>query len=147
MKYFLAIILVIILFFSLSLFPEPKNQDGYKTTTVSIGNTQVRAEISDTDALRTLGLSGRTSLEEGTGMLFVFDSPGSHGIWMKGMNFSIDIVWADEEKIIYIEKNVSPTTFPKFFYPPLPAFFVLELPAGYSDLHDLKVGDFFRTGL
>ncbi len=147
MKYLVAVITIIVLFFVLAIFPEPKSQNEYKTTTVSIGDAQVNAQIADTDALRTLGLSGRKGLEEGQAMLFVFPSADKHGFWMKDMNFSLDIVWVDGGKIIFIEKSVSPTTFPHIFWPPSPTQFVLELPAGFVDAHGLSVGDFFSTGL
>lgn len=146
-KYFIAVLILIVLFFILGLLPEKKNINNYKTTIVSVGEMTVNAEIADTNTLRVLGLSGRESLEEGKGVLFVFPTAGLHGFWMKNMKFSIDIVWAESGKIIYIEKSVSPTTFPKIFTSTSPSRFVLELPAGFSDTHDLKVGDFFSTGL
>src|SRR3989344_4329125 len=60
---------------------------------IQVGETTVMAEVADTLALQTRGLSGRTSLGEGEGMLFIFDQEGTHGIWMKDMHFAIDIVW------------------------------------------------------
>jgi uncharacterized membrane protein (UPF0127 family) len=148
-KYLIAVLIIVVLFFILGFLPEPQQKTGnvYQTTTVSVGDAEVLAEISDTNVLRALGLSGRESLEDGKGMLFVFDSAGHHGFWMKNMKFSIDIVWADENKIVFIEESVSPTTFPKIFSPTIPARFALEVPAGFVSTHQLKVGDFFSTGL
>ncbi len=146
-KYLIAVLIIIVLFFILGLLPGKKDLNNYKTTAVSIGNTTINAEIADTNTTRTLGLSGRDSLEEGNGMLFVFPTADKHGFWMKNMKFSIDIVWADENKIIFIEKSVSPTTFPKIFSPLQPSRFTLELPAGFCDTHNIQVGDFFSAGL
>ena len=42
------------------------------------------------------GLSGRESLEEGCGMLFIFPSLKKQSMWMPDMAFSLDIVWLDE---------------------------------------------------
>ena len=63
---------------------------------VRIGETRIIAHVSDTLETRGLGLSGRISLEEGRGMLFVFDTPGRYGFWMKDMNLSIDIIYISD---------------------------------------------------
>lgn len=118
-----------------------------RTETVLLNNLPIKAFVADTEAERVQGLSGRNDLNEGEGMLFVFDEPNKYGIWMKNMNFPIDIVWAEDGKIIYIEKSVSPTSYPKVFYPPSSVRFVLELSAGFCDTHNLKVGDSFSQGL
>jgi uncharacterized protein len=48
----------------------------------------------------------------------VFDREGYQGFWMKEMNFPIDIVWLNKDKkIVHIEHNVSPDTYPKIFNP------------------------------
>jgi uncharacterized protein len=99
------------------------------------------AEVADTGALREQGLSGRASLPEGRGMLFVFDQDGSWGIWMKDMLFSIDIVWLDKEgRVAWMETNVSPETYPTAFYSESPARYVLELPAGAAAKYGIAIG-------
>jgi len=64
-------------------------------------------------------------------MLFVFENPGIHGIWMKDMKFPIDIIWLDKDmSVISKELNVSPDTYPQVFYPSREAYYVLEVKAG-----------------
>lgn len=93
-----------------------------------IGEHELQVEAADTDAERTLGLSGRNELSEDRGLLFVFPTSGNHGIWMKDMNFPIDIIWLDEDKkVVHIEREVRPETFPYVFYPKAPAKYVLEV--------------------
>jgi len=145
MKYFYGVLAIIVLFFILSLFPEQKLPEIYKTRNVTIGNSTIMVEIADTNSLRMTGLSGREYLDEGTGMLFVFDKPDKYGFWMKDMKFPIDIVWINGGKIIHIEKSISPTTYPRVYFPVSPAQYVLELPAGFCDAQGLQVGDFFST--
>ncbi len=148
-KYLIALLVASVLFLILGFFPEPKEKISQnisrtaESSVVLIKDIKIPVEIADTEALRTLGLSGRESLDYNSGLLFVFDRPDRYGFWMKDMKFSIDIVWAESGRIIYIEKSVSPTTFPKVFYPTTPASLVLELPAGFCDTYDLKVGDSF----
>ncbi len=120
-----------------------RSQSTARETMVKISSKIITAEIADTDELRVLGLSGRESLPEDRGMLFIFDQPGVYGIWMKDMNFPIDIVFIDENKqIISTENNVSPDTFPDIFRPASPAKYVLEIPAGFVLKNNVKIEDF-----
>lgn len=109
---------------------------------VSLANSTLKLKVLDTDALRIKGLSGTARLAPDEGMLFVFDQPGYHGIWMKDMNYPIDIVWLDQfKKIIYIEKNISPDTYPQVFIPTTEDMYVVEVNAGFLDTHNIKIGD------
>jgi uncharacterized membrane protein (UPF0127 family) len=50
---------------------------------------------------------------------------------MKDMNFAIDIVWIDENfRVVDVDKEVSPETFPQVLYPDQAVGYVLELPGG-----------------
>ena len=106
--------------------------------TLVIEGRKLPVEIADTPEKREQGLSGRESLPEGSGMLFIFENPATYGFWMKEMRFPIDIVWLSGEvgsstdpiKVIDIERNVQPNTFPHIFYPPVPVKYVLETNPG-----------------
>ncbi len=101
--------------------------------TITIGTTTIQVEVADTETSRTQGLSGRASLTDGSGMLFVFESEGSWGIWMKDMQFPIDIIFADQAGVAsVIYHNVLPESYPEVFYPKTPALYVLEVPGGYA---------------
>lgn len=111
-------------------------------TLVGIGDTAITVETADTNEERQTGLSGRESLAEASGMLFIFEKSDKHGFWMKDMQFSIDIAWIDKDKkIVWIEKAVSPETFPKVFYPPSDALYVLEVQAGTFDKNHVDIGE------
>lgn len=108
---------------------------------VSIASTTVAVEIADSHKERMQGLSGKLSLPLGTGMLFIFEEEGEWGIWMKDMQFSIDIIWADAEgRIVTIAHGVSPATYPNAFYPSSPAQYVLEVPAGFAAQQGIAEG-------
>lgn len=113
------------------------------TPIMHIGDTPIRVQIANTEAERTAGLSGKSGLEENIGgLLFVFDKPEYHSIWMKGMNFPIDIIWINKELVVVgIEKNVLPKTYPKTFRPKEPVLYALETDASYADLVGISVGD------
>ena len=75
-------------------------------------------------------------------MLFVYDEPDIPSFWMKDMKFSIDIIWIDENnKVVGIEKNINPETYPQTFAPSRQILNVLEVNAGWSDAHSIEIGD------
>ena len=136
----LAGVICALLFFSRSQADiyEPKS-------TLKIGQEEISLIVRSTSATRTRGLSGTKHLADDSAMLFVFDEADEHGIWMKEMYFPIDIIWLDgNHKIITIEDNVSPDTYPTVFYPKDKSLYVLEVNAGFSERHALKTGDILQ---
>ena len=100
----------------------------YRTSTVQIkiGKTLYTTEISRTPEARAEGLSDRDSLCNTCAMLFVFDTPGKYGFWMKDMRFAIDILWLKDGKIIYKKSKASPEE-RETFVPPEEADSVIEI--------------------
>lgn len=98
---------------------------------------------------RILGLSDTCSLAEDEALLFAFDSIDNHGIWMKDMNYPIDIVWLDKNgNTVHALSEVSPETFPTAFAAPNnDACFVVELAAGAIERHQLGVNAFVAPKL
>ena len=108
---------------------------------ITVGSAAVAVDVADTEALREQGLSGRSGLSEGQGMLFVFDTDGSWGICMKDMQFPIDILWADAAgRVVTVASAVSPDTYPQVFNPAVPARYVIELPSGFAARHGIAEG-------
>ncbi len=109
---------------------------------IAIGKANLRAEVADTDELRTKGLSGRQELEENRAMLFVFDNNAQHSIWMKDMRIPIDVIWLDEKKkVVHVEHDVWPDSEPHETYvPPKPARYIIEIAAGEAKRAGIKVG-------
>ncbi|MFH1473120.1 MAG: DUF192 domain-containing protein [bacterium] len=108
---------------------------------VIIGDTRVNVEIAYSNAERVKGLSGRDGLNDGTGMLFIFDNAKIQNFWMKDMNFPIDIVWIDSNQtIVGLEKAIPPDSFPQIFPSPTKVMYVLELPANFSDTYSIDTG-------
>jgi uncharacterized membrane protein (UPF0127 family) len=114
----------------------------YDTQTLILGEKQILAQIADDHCKKELGLSGRSGISEGQGILFVFDSVGNYGFWMKDMNFSIDIIWLDQDfKVVGIEKSLSPSTFPKVYGTVFDSKYVLEVSDGFVEKNSIKVGN------
>jgi len=114
-------------------------------TRAIIGETDITLEVVSAPADLQKGLSGRQSLPNKHGMLFLFQENDYHGIWMKGMQMSIDIIWVNEfNEIIYIERNVSPDSYPTIYRPSSRARFVVEMQSGFVDTYWLKAGDLLQ---
>jgi hypothetical protein len=102
-----------------------------------------KVEIADTDEKRMQGLSGRESLPENQGMLFVFDVSDYHTFWMKDMNFSLDFIWISRNQIVEISRNIKPEDYqpPKTLVPGNKIDKVLEVNAGFAEKIGIKEGD------
>jgi uncharacterized membrane protein (UPF0127 family) len=109
--------------------------------TVSIGDKKIQVEVAKTQKEKAKGLSGRKSLPEKQGMLFINEEPTKSSIWMKDMNFAIDIIWIDEnQKVIGVEKEVSPDTYPARFRPSKAVKYILEVNTGFVSRNNISVG-------
>jgi uncharacterized protein len=141
--YIFAIVLlfvaVCLFFWFLRVSAPTINPDEIKT--VQIGGAVISVELATTRAEQIQGLSGRISLATSTGMLFVFDHSSRWGIWMKDMNFPIDVLWiTDNLKVAYAVENMSPASYPKVYVPRVPTRYVLEVPAGTVKNDGISVG-------
>jgi uncharacterized protein len=113
---------------------------------VEIRGKQVAVEIADSRAEQEKGLGERDGLAWGTGMYFTYPRPGFYGFWMKGMRFSIDIVFLRENRIVDLFPHVAfeaggngPTIRPRSLVDA-----VLEVPAGFAAANGWQIGDRVR---
>jgi len=83
---------------------------------------------------RARGLMYRESLEPRHGMLFIFESDGMPGFWMRNMLISLDLVWIDSDGVVVgVTARVPPApdgSPPPLYYPPESIRYVLEINAG-----------------
>jgi len=109
---------------------------------IFIADRPISVSIANTEAERQQGLSGTDELERYEGKLFIFDEARPHGIWMKDMNYAIDILWFNEAtELVYIKESVTPDTYPDVFRPTEPARYVVELRAGTVEDLQFVLGD------
>lgn len=73
--------------------PLPRGAVSIETASGEIG---FAVEIAETDAARQAGLMDRESLPEGTGMVFLFDTPSDGAFWMKDTLIPLSIAFWDE---------------------------------------------------
>lgn len=116
-----------------------------KTPKAVINNRTFNLLLAKTDKEKRIGLSEKKSLPENSGMLFVFEKPDYYSLWMKEMQFPIDIIFIKENKIVTIYASLKP---PKtqdeslpIYKPAEPADMVLEINSGLAQKYNLKKGD------
>jgi uncharacterized protein len=63
---------------------------------IQLGNKTVAVEIASTPEQRMIGLMGRTSLPQDSGMLFVFDEVASPCFWMFNTPLPLSVGFFDE---------------------------------------------------
>lgn len=146
------IALVIITLGVFILFGSKNNSFFGKKANVTFAKTVITLDVADDEKEREAGLSGRNSLNDNQGMLFLFDELSIPVFWMKGMEFPIDIIFLSNDKIVTIFKNVpAPATVtetPNIYYQPTaPSDKVIELKAGASDKYNLHEGDTVKVSL
>ncbi len=112
-------------------------------------NQQLNVTLAKSEVARAQGLGDRATLVN-DGMLFAFPRSDRWQFWMKGMQFGLDFVWIQNDRIVGITSNV-PAPDIKSSKPngevvswSEPINFVLELPAGKAQELGLKVDDVFQ---
>jgi uncharacterized membrane protein (UPF0127 family) len=110
--------------------------------TVRVGDGVFLSQVAKTPETREKGLGGTSGLRENESMLFIFDKDDKWAIWMKDVNYPIDIVWLDKDKkVVHIVKNAPPESYPyDSFTPKQDARYVLEFAAGTASKKVINIG-------
>lgn len=108
---------------------------------LTLGKAEFVAKIVSDEREREKGLSGSRPLHDDEAMLFVFPSDSTWGIWMKDMNYPIDIAWLDKDKTVkHIVENAQPSSYPSIFRPAEDVRYVLEMKAGTAKYKSITIG-------
>jgi hypothetical protein len=128
---------------STNLPVQQTDQD--RSPSATIRGTTYTLEVARTQEELLRGLSGRESLEENRGMLFIFEQPDIYTFWMKDMRFPLDIIFIRQDVIVSIFTDIthpqSPNEQPQRVTSVAPADRVLELRAGEVKKHNIQNGD------
>ena len=107
---------------------------------VKIGAHALRVEVARTDPQRSKGLMHREKLGRNDGMLFVFDDPGYHSMWMMNTLIPLSVAFVDREGVILNIEDMEPhTTVPHAATGP--AIYAIETNKGWFAERKIKPGD------
>ena len=99
---------------------------------VRAGDRLFEVEVVADSEGRRKGLMGRQSLPDGRGLLMVLPRPTAAGVWMKNMQFALDVVWLDAGGRVIERAMLQPCRQPEcpIYWPNQPASYILEIGAG-----------------
>ena len=138
----IAIAAVIIGVAGLMAIPSDSKLESVKFPmgTIKIDDIVLQVQVADTEPRRVRGLMFQDQLPYNQGMIFVFDDVGVYSLWMLNMQFSLDMIWFDQNgNVVHIEKDVPPcktaleTMTCQSFVPDGKALFILEVTSGFVD--------------
>lgn len=114
------------------------------TAEAIIANKTIKLEVAKTSEQQSIGLMYRSLLPDDRGMLFPFQPARPVQFWMKNCRMSLDIIFLFQGVVKYIAPNLPPCVKePCAVYGPNNYLIdqVIELRGGWTQEHDLKVGD------
>lgn len=142
------IFLYFILFLSLSGAPAFANKSTivFSKQKIKVGKLALTVEIADNSEKSARGLMFRTSLADGTGMLFIFEDEAPRSFWMKNTFIPLSIGYFDQNKKLVDIQDMQPVKSemeqnPKTYPSASPAKYALEVPKGWFQKHKIKIGD------
>ena len=112
--------------------------------TIMLDDIPLVVQIADTEPRRVRGLMFQDQLPFDQGMIFVFNQPGLYPLWMLNMQFSLDMIWFDQDgKVVHIEKDIPPCKTPleiaacQSIVPDGQATYILEVTSGFVDANNI----------
>jgi len=110
------------------------------TTTLKVGRHALRVEVVASDADRQKGLMFREKLGRNDGMLFVFDEPAYHSMWMKNTLIPLSVAFVDAKGEILNILDLEPHSLESRMSAG-PASYAIETNRGWFAERGLKAGD------
>jgi uncharacterized protein len=97
----------------------------------------IRAEVAADFATRGRGLMHRKSLAPNAGMLFIFDAPAIHCMWMKNTYIPLSVAFLDEKGEIINIADMQPHS-EQSHCAARPALYALEMDRGWFAARGIK---------
>ena len=138
--FFVALIIAVVVL----VMEYRKRSTSSETVFMTIRDTKISVEVARDVQKQLVGLSGRDSMCDKCGMLFVFRVPTRRNFWMKDMKFPLDLIFIRDNQVVEIAEKV-----------PIPgtdgriprvnsleeADAVLEVNAGFVNHNSVRVAD------
>ena len=107
---------------------------------IKVAGHALRVEVASTIEQRMQGLMFRRKLARNDGMLFVFDEPGYHAMWMKNTPLPLSVAFVDADGRILNIADMEPHTLDQHAAAG-PARYAIETNKGWFAERRIKPGD------
>jgi hypothetical protein len=121
------------------LAPAPALAQQLPVAQLSAGMHLIRAEVAADFSTRAQGLMHRKSLGANAGMLFVFDGPAIHCMWMKNTYIPLSVAFIDAEGTIINIADMQPHS-EESHCAARPSVYALEMAQGWFAQRGVKPG-------
>ena len=126
------------LFVLLALDARPDT--AFRTTRVRVASHSLTVEVAASEPQRMQGLMFRKKLGRDDGMLFIFEEPAYHSMWMKNTLIPLSVAFLDADGRILNILDMEPETLDTHTAAG-PAIYAIETNKGWFAGHGVKAGD------
>ena len=144
---FIFITVLLIVLVGCAFFSDKKSHYAIQLQSDNMEH-ELMVELAKTPEEIRQGLMYREELEEGKGMLFVYEEPNIPSFWMKNMLIPIDMIFIGEDlEIKHIISDTPPCPQDEecpTYSPNVAVQYVLEVPAGYAKKYQIVEGNLLK---
>jgi uncharacterized membrane protein (UPF0127 family) len=112
----------------------------FKTSQIKVAGHPLKVELAIEEPQRLQGLMYRKTLGKEDGMLFIFDEPGYHSMWMKNTLIPLSVAYVDKDGVILNILDMEPQTLDSHTAAG-PAVYAIETNKGWYADKKVKAGD------
>jgi uncharacterized membrane protein (UPF0127 family) len=125
---------------AISLAAAAHAETAFKTTHIKVAGHELKVEVVQTEEQREQGLMFRKQLGRNDGMLFIFDEPAYHAMWMKNTLIPLSVAFLDKDGEILNILDMEPQTLDSHMAAG-PASYAIETNKGWFAANKVKAGD------
>ena len=112
----------------------------FRSSRVKVAGHELKVEVAENEPQREQGLMYRKSLGRNEGMLFLFDEPAYHSMWMKNTLIPLSVAFIDAKGEILNIVDMEPQTLDSHMAAG-PAVYAIEANKGWFADKKIKAGD------
>jgi uncharacterized protein len=112
----------------------------FRSSQVKVGGRELKVEVAESEPQREQGLMYRKSLGRNEGMLFLFEEPAYHSMWMKNTLIPLSVAFLDAKGEILNILDMEPETLDAHMAAG-PAVYAIETNKGWFAANGIKPGD------
>jgi len=112
----------------------------FRTSRIRVAGHELKVEVAQSEPQREQGLMFRKQLGRNDGMLFIFDEPAYHAMWMKNTLIPLSVAFVDKDGEILNILDMEPQTLDTHMAAG-PATYAIETNKGWFAEKKVKAGD------